>query len=168
LSRAQVEVILADHDQASRRLFQSIEGLTEAEYRWEPVPGALTLKNLWPQPESGISTIEWKLPHVAAWKMRYASFLFGDGSHTFHEILACGRMEETVAYLTRAVETMRAGIEGLSDHMLKEVRPTGWSGTRARAPLLPSLNWMIQHDVYHAGQIRTLRGLYRASRPIQS
>jgi len=162
MSRVQVDSILADLDHAGRRVSTAIAGLTDAEYRWHPVPGAFTLKEVWPQPTSGSSTIEWKLAHLAAWKMRYANFLFGDGSHTFDEILACNTMEKVLAYLERARETMRAGIDALTDEALPQERPTGWSRPRDRGPIFPTVNWMIQHDVYHAGQIATMRGLYRA------
>lgn len=81
MSRALVDVILTDHDHAWLRVSRAIEGLTNAEYRWQPVPGAYTLRDIWPQPESGVSTIEWKLAHFAGWKMRFANFLFG-GSRT--------------------------------------------------------------------------------------
>ena len=56
---------------------------------------------------------------------------------------------------------MHDGINTLTDEMLSEERPTGWSPPRDRAPIFPTINWMIQHDVYHAAQIHTLRGLYR-------
>lgn len=58
---------------------------------------------------------------------------------------------------------MRGGIEALTDADLTQERPTGWSPPRDRAPIFPNINWMIQHDVYHAGQIADMRGLYRAS-----
>lgn len=109
----------------------------------------------------GVSTIEWKLAHLAGWKMRYANFLFGNGSHSFDEIMTCDTLEKVLTYLQKARDAMREGIQGLTDEMLSEERPTGWSAPRDRAPIFPTLNWMIQHDVYHAGQIRTMRGLYR-------
>lgn len=53
MGRTLVEVILTDHDYAWRRVTHAIDGLTEDEFRWQPVAGALTLKDLWPQAEFG-------------------------------------------------------------------------------------------------------------------
>lgn len=59
---------------------------------------------------------------------------------------------------------MRKAIEALTDQNLNEERPSGWPAPRDRTPLLPTLLWRINHDVYHAGQIATIRSLFRVMR----
>lgn len=165
MTRARIEVLLADHDIASRRVSNAIQGLTEDDYYWKPIPEAFTLKDLIPQPQSGISTIEWKLAHLALAKMRYARLLLREAHEkTLGEILACHTMEHMLAYVEQAHETMRRAIDSLSDEVLNEEGPTGWPKPRDSAPILPTLMWRINHDVYHAGQIATVRTLHRALR----
>ncbi len=81
------------------------------------------------------------------------------------KIVAYRNAARTIEFLAEDINDIyrRGGIEALTDDDLTQERPTGWSPPRDRAPIFPNINWMIQHDVYHAGQIAAMRGLYRGS-----
>ncbi|MBI4278774.1 MAG: DinB family protein [Armatimonadetes bacterium] len=158
MSRARIEQLLESVDEASRWVWSVVRDITDDEYRWKPVPDAFTLRDAWPQPGEGPSTIEFKLAHLAGWKARYANFTFGDGTHSWQHVLAQDSLEKMLAYLKQAEEFFRGGVAALEDANLEDRRPTGW-GKVSR--LGSTVVHMIQHDVYHVGQIRTMRGLYQ-------
>ena len=85
------------HDMRSR-----LAGLTEAEFFWEPVPGAWTVfrreDGRWdypyeePDPDPApVTTIAWRLAHVAMCKVMYHEYAFGPGRLTWQRAARFGQ-----------------------------------------------------------------------------
>ena len=85
---SRVEFLLAQMDEVYARLQQRLEGLTDVEYLWEPVPGCWTVHRdeagawitdyAWPDPEPApFTTIGWRLLHIADCKVMYHEWAFG-------------------------------------------------------------------------------------------
>ena len=77
-----VALLVAQMEEAWRTLRSRLEGLTDEEFFWEPVPGCWTVHpnegGRWvvdytlPEPDPPpFTTIAWRLVHVAACKIMY-------------------------------------------------------------------------------------------------
>src|SRR6266536_4693433 len=89
-----------------------LEGLTDEEYFWEPVPGCWSIREVdgtwridwaWPAPEPApVTTIAWRLAHVAylALGMRWSNH-FSVGSLTLEKIKWPSSADEAVTELAR-------------------------------------------------------------------
>lgn len=150
-----------------------LDGMTDDEYFWEPVPGCWTVR---PQPDSSVTrdfefpepsptpvtTIAWRLCHLAGdcFEMR-ASNHFGDGSYRMDRTWWPTTAADALAYLDTQYTAWRAGIEGLDEHGLAQ--PVGEAegpyAERTYAALILHINRELMH---HGGEICLLRDLYRA------
>ena len=85
---SRVELLVAQMDETYGRLARRLDGLGDAEYRWEPVPGCWTVRpgasGAWvadyaePDPEPApFTTIAWRLVHLADCKLVYHEWAFG-------------------------------------------------------------------------------------------
>jgi hypothetical protein len=112
-------------------------------------------------PPGGRRTIQEIVRHVGACKWMYENHAFGDGALTWDDPLVdgadqLGEPEAAQAWLRRSQARLRTSLAALDDAELERPRRTNW-GT------LESTRWiavaMIQHDLYHAGEINHLRSL---------
>ncbi len=109
-----------------------------------------------------LSTIEYKVAHVATCKIMYAEYAFRDGqlSWRWTDLRVPRRLDAMRVYLEDAHRTLRGYLDGLADADLQVPRQTNWGELWPTERIL----WvMIQHDGYHGGQIRTMRAFYRAT-----
>ena len=94
---SRVELLLAEMDEVHQRLRERLVGLTDDEYFWEPVPGCWTIRRdasgAWvadyaePDPEPApVTTIGWRLVHVADCLVRYHAWAFGPARLTFPDL----------------------------------------------------------------------------------
>ncbi|MFQ5340140.1 MAG: DinB family protein [Anaerolineae bacterium] len=159
-------------DDAWQTLRRRLEGLTDEEFFWEPVPGCWTVHlaedGHWvadcaePAPEPPpFTTIAWRLVHVAACKVMYHEYAFGPGRLTWDDLEIPHTATDAIARLEEGHRRLRAALEGLMDAGLEEMRLTNWG------ELWPTwcIFWtMIYHDLHHGAEIGCLRDLYRATR----
>ncbi|MGQ0549136.1 MAG: DinB family protein [Armatimonadota bacterium] len=176
MSRALMELLTRQMDNAWAGLREALEGLTEEEYHWRPSPDALTFDVLLPPDDEEdphaywgkmpfafpSSTIEYKVAHVATCKIMYVEYAFGEGRLRWR--WSDFNVPKTLAtmrpYLERAHATLRRSVEGLADSDLAVMRKTNWGEFWPTEWIL----WvMISHDIYHGAQIRTIRTFYRAA-----
>src|SRR5262245_64679627 len=84
-------------DSAFSMLQDRVTGLTEEEYFWEPVPDSWTLRQTadgawdadyaYPDPEPApITTIAWRINHIASCKVMYHEYAFGPRRLTFPDL----------------------------------------------------------------------------------
>lgn len=154
-------------------LWNRLEGLTDDEYFWEPVPGCWNIRRQddgtfqidweWPAPElAPVTTIAWRLAHVGpiALGMRVSSH-FGDGPLDLATIQWPGTADEALDVLSRTHKQWRDGVTGMNEEtLLAPVGPAeGAYADRPFATLVLHLNREIMH---HGGEIGLLRDLYRA------
>jgi len=85
-------------DEAYERLWRRLDGLSEEEYFWEPVPRCWTIHRDetggWvtdyaePDPvPAPVTTIGWRLVHVADCKVIYHDWAFGERRLTFPDLI---------------------------------------------------------------------------------
>jgi uncharacterized damage-inducible protein DinB len=99
--------------------------------------------------------------HLAAAKHVYNSQAFGDASlfmPTFEErIYQSGTsMADDIEWLTQGYHALRASVAALDDADLLTERPVHMGG---QLPTRQIISIMIEHDLYHAGEINHLRAL---------
>ena len=166
---SRVDLLLAQMDEVYARLWQRLEGLTDVEYLWEPVPGCWTVHRdeagawttdyAWPDPEPApFTTIGWRLVHIADCKVMYHEWAFGPGKLTFPDLTASPAAADAIARLEKGQQLLRADLEGLTDDALDAPRSTNWG---ERWPAWRIFWTMIDHDAHHGAEIGCLRDLYR-------
>jgi DinB superfamily len=164
-----VELLLAQMDEVYGRLRWRLEGLGDEEYLWEPAPGCWTVhpdeSGAWvidyaePDPEPApLTTIAWRLVHLADCKVMYHEWAFGERRLSFPDLAAPPTAAGAVARLEEGQRRLRAALAGLADEELDEPRLTNWG---ERWPAWRILWTMIDHDAHHGGEIGCLRDLYR-------
>jgi hypothetical protein len=112
-------------------------------------------------PDGGRSIME-MAGHVAACKFVYDNYAFGDASMTWddprwYEPRTRGEMTE---WLKDGQRTLRAHVAELADEDLLTLRRANW-GAMYETRWLASA--MIEHDLYHGGEINHLRALLQGN-----
>jgi uncharacterized damage-inducible protein DinB len=100
--------------------------------------------------------------HVASCKVMYANYAFETGRLTWEspEVAPWPEFEapmaETLDWLRASHAALMAHVRGLTDDDLLVTRPANWGELRETRWLLSVL---LEHDVYHAGEINRTRAL---------
>jgi hypothetical protein len=112
--------------------------------------------------ERSVRTIESIALHVGSCKVMYDNHAFGDRSLTWSDRTVQpwpegeAPMDGTVAWLRASHGELMAHVRGLADADLKRLRYANWG---QRRPTRWLLSMLLQHDVYHAGEINRIRSL---------
>jgi hypothetical protein len=154
------------------RLRRRLEGMTDDEYRWEPVEGCWNVRpsaeapsgwtvdypQVHPDPPP-FTTIAWRLLHISDGNTIYWEHSFGPGQKNFWDLPPHGSADEAIQYLIDSQGPVTSTLESLQDDQLDEERPThfgvAWPARRVLAVL-------IDEQVHHGAEIGVLRDLYRA------
>lgn len=157
-----------------------LEGLTDEEYLWEPVPGCwnvrprgqgvamevgvgeMVIDFAFPDPDPPpVTTIAWRIGHllVGIFGDRNARH-FGGPPVDYPSYDYPGTADEALRRLDEGADRWLAGVRGLDEAALR--RPCGEPGFEAEpmAALVLHLNREILH---HGAELALLRDLYRAS-----
>jgi hypothetical protein len=150
-----------------------LDGLTDDEYFWEPVPGCWSIRPVgdgtfmadwaWPAPEPPpVTTIAWRLVHIAGPVLGFrASSHFGDGSETLESIVWPGSAAQALAWLDRSYAAWKAGVDGLDAAGL--ARPVGPAeGAWQDHPMSGLICHINREVIHHGAEIALLRDLYQA------
>ncbi|HVE92581.1 MAG TPA: DinB family protein [Actinomycetota bacterium] len=159
-----------------------LEGMTDEEYVWEPVPGAWNLRPRseartsmaagggdlvldweWPEPDPPpVTTIAWRIGHIGCGVLGMrASNHFGDGSTDYQTTVWPSTAIEAIDYLDQSYGAWRDGISKLSEEDLwKPVGPA--EGPYAQSPYIELILHINREAIHHAAEIALLRDLYRA------
>jgi hypothetical protein len=122
----------------------ALQGLSDEEAIWLP-PG-------------GDRPILWLLLHLGGCKMLHMDHAFGPGEKNWQNLeWPAWRLQEALRWLDDAHRALRQQLLALSDDDLKVIRPTHW-GERLSTQII--FNLSVQHDLYHAGEIRCIRSLW--------
>ncbi|MGH4035900.1 DinB family protein [Actinomycetota bacterium Odt1-20B] len=156
------------HNQLRPRL----DGLTDDEYFWQPVPDCWTVR---PDPERGGLTIDWAYPApdpapvtTVAWRighilvgvlgMRTAAH-FGGPPMDYMTYPWPGTAAEALDRLDEAYEAWITGVRGLGEEGL--ARPCGPAeGAYAKEPLATLVLYINRETIHHGAEISLLRDLY--------
>jgi uncharacterized damage-inducible protein DinB len=173
VTRRALELLEAQMAEAFDMLRERVDGLTDEEFAWEPGPGAWTVhqdeRGIWvadyeePDPiPAPITTIGWRIVHIADCKLMYHEYAFGPARLQWPELAAPHTAADALAALDERQSALMASVPGLSDDAdLDADRMTNWGEPW---PTWRILWTMVHHDLWHAGEIGALRDLYRVSR----
>lgn len=129
-------------------LVGNLRSLTPEDWLWVPPGGQRSIHDI--------------VRHVGGSKFMYHDYAFGSATLTWNDPLVDGTDE--LASGTTALEWLRAGQERLrtciaaldNDTELRRLRQTNWGERKETGWLIAVL---IEHDLYHAGEINHLRSL---------
>jgi hypothetical protein len=169
---SRVQLLLHQMDGVYARLRERLAGLTDDEYFWEPAPGCWTIhrdeSGAWvadyaePDPDPApVTTIGWRLVHVADCKVMYHEWAFGPGKLAFPDLAPPATAAGAIVRLEEGQRLLRAELETLSERALDEPRSTNWG---EQWPAWRIFWAMIDHDGHHGAEIGCLRDLYRVRR----
>ena len=161
-----------------------LDGLTDAEYFWEPVGGAWSIRPRaqattngavgdgdfvcdyqFPEPEPApVTTIAWRLGHISVGVLGVrASSHFGDGLLSLQNAPWPGSAQQALSYLDQQYEAWTSGIRRLSDaDLARAVGPA--EGPWSAAPFAALIFHINREVLHHGAEVLLLRDLFRASR----
>lgn len=164
----------------THQLRPRLDGLTDAEYLWEPVPGAwnvrprdphssapqrgsgpMTLDFAFPAPvPAPVTTIAWRLAHVIVGCLGIrAANHFGGAPCSADTFPYAATAAEALAQLDTAYAAWLAGVRGLDDAGL--ARPIGPAeGPFAAEPMVTLVLHINREVIHHGAEIALLRDLY--------
>ena len=114
-------------------------------------------------PDRGARSIREIVLHVGWAKYMYDDHAFrggtmrGDQAPAFGEVGASSTTDELAAWLTRAHEQLIESAGQLCDSDLDGPRQSNWGETKTARWVFQT---MLEHDIYHAGEINHLRALF--------
>jgi hypothetical protein len=165
--------LMALSEAAWERLRNRLEGLTDEEYFWEPVPGCWTIRQLtdgsyvwdfeWPEPDPPpVTTIAWRLTHVAVNDDRFRPWL-GLAAHPSRQRRA---VPGSAAAAIEAVEATRTEMhedlaEVTDDYLWADVGPIG--GPYAQFTRVSWVLHALDEVIHHGAEVGLLRDLHRRS-----
>lgn len=133
----------------SHSLLTNLRSVSFEEWTWLPAGGARTIRDI--------------VQHVGGCKLMYENHAFGDASLTWEHPLVDGKgvldsVESAAQWLREGQARLRESVAALDDGELLRPRMTNW-GEPAETRWIIAV--MVQHDVYHAGEINHIRSIYR-------
>ena len=165
-----VDVVKRRLGEAYDAIHDRVEGLTDAEFFWEPVAGCWSVRRRddgrwtvdYPEPPhpdpAPLTTIGWRLVHVAECKLMYHEYAFGAAKLTFPEIDSAHTAASAIAQLEAGHQLLLDDLGMLDDAGLDREVLTNWG---ERWPAQRIFWTMIDHDLQHGGEIGVLRDLHR-------
>lgn len=130
----------------------------------KPMLDGLTAEDASKHPINGAHSIWELVQHIAAWNMIVRDELLGASASVASEVDWPAVWEASEVQWHRAVQNLvearsrlRKTVEGLRDEQLDERPSERTSNTRYLM-----LHGIVQHDLYHAGQIALLKKALRA------
>lgn len=194
--------LLAQYDWAAERLLARLTGpdmdsgdgeripvppLTDAEYLWEPAPGAWNVRRREDGPGPGatvlvgpgawgrdggrphpypppVTTIAWRMEHLSTMLAGRAEHTVGARRRLDDEIDVPGTATAGIEALRGAIEAWREALKTADDAALDEVgRSTYPDGDDAEQPFVEIVWWVNQELLHHGAEIALLRDLHRAT-----
>ena len=158
MSRAAIEQLLwlmdeaFDAEEHEHSLLGNLRTVTDAEWLAVPAGGARSIFEM--------------VQHVGECKYVYDNHAFGDRSMrwdvpgTIPSIEATTPRAAVIEWLRDGQRQLREHVAGLEDDQLLEPRMSNW-GKEYETRWLISV--MIEHDVYHAGEINHIRGVLQGN-----
>ena len=165
------ELLATAMDEAYGEFVARLDGLTDEEFLWEPVAGCWNVyrdaDGTWTYPyeepdpvPSPVTTIGWRLVHVALCKVMYHEWAFGPQRLTFMNIENPHDVETCLTMLREGHELLRSDLAGLRPDDLERRVMTNWG---EEWPAWRIFSTMTDHDARHGAEIGVLRDLFRSS-----
>jgi len=153
-----------------------LEGLDDEEYGWEPAPlcwsvrrrgpdvrgwgaGEWVCEDRWPPPDPlPVTTIAWRVVHLAAWTEVYLDWTFGGATALIQDFDVPGDCAGGLAWLHGAQDRFMAAVDDLDDATAFALRPAHWGESVPIAHLVTS---MLTEHVHHIAEVGALRDVRR-------
>ncbi len=151
MTKTSIEQLLYQMDEAFRdnpwgSLLNNLKNVKEDDWEWLPPDGKRSILHI--------------VQHVGYAKLNYENNAFGDRSMNWNnpaDIPQGSNPSVMIEWLKEGHERLRASLAALQDdEELRKNRMAPW-GTEANTRWI--VNNMIQHDIYHAGEINHIRAL---------
>jgi hypothetical protein len=152
------------------RLQQRLADMSDAEFFWEPAPSCWTVRRqptasdrweidyVWPPPEPPpLTTIAWRLVHVASGNWIYWEHAFGPGVRMFPDLVLPGSADAARAYWHDSRMPITSWLEKATDEQLRQMRPSHLGPPRSAGDVIATL---IDEQTHHGAEIALLRDLY--------
>lgn len=151
------------------RLERRLSGLTDAEFSWEPVPSCWSVRPAspgrwqidydWPEPDPPrVTTIAWRLIHLASGNWIYWEHAFGPGQRMFPDLEIPGSAPAACEYWRDSRAPISAWLDTVTDIDLEEMRPSHLGSPRTANDVMTIL---IDEQIHHGAEIALLRDLWR-------
>lgn len=129
-------------------LLGNLQGVTSEDWLWVPPGGQRSIRDM--------------VGHVGGCKFMYYNYAFGGAHLTWDDPLVDGRevlssISESLAWLREGQRLLRHSLMALADAELLRPRLTNWGEMKETRWIIAV---MIEHDLYHAGEINHLRSLH--------
>ena len=102
----------------------------------------------------GMTTIAWRVIHLAAWTDVYRDWTFGDARLGLHDVEVPGDAASGLAWLYRAQDDFMESVDALDHTSVFELRPAHWGESLTVARLV---SLMLVEHVHHIAEIGVLR-----------
>ncbi|MFW9779842.1 MAG: DinB family protein [Candidatus Heimdallarchaeota archaeon] len=169
--RKVVPVLEQELEYRFQELLNQLAMLSKTEAKWLPTRNSMTLETIkmwnakgsdWLEAQrfDPLSTIEFKVIHLAHCKIMYDDYAFREGKLKW-STLDSPEWPVCVNYLEETQNRLMESIRLLTDQQLKQEVSTNWGDLW---PIKKIIFTMIHHDSYHHGQINTIRKLYRTKK----
>ncbi|GAB2946751.1 DinB family protein [Nonomuraea fastidiosa] len=163
----------------ANQLRPRLEGLTDDEYFWSPVPnpwsvwprgkstapiqagaGDFTIDFAFPEPKPApFTTIAWRLGHVIVGVLAVRSANhFGGPPASYETWTYAGTAAEALDQLDTELDRWLAGVRGLSEEELR--RPIGETEAFPEAPMAALIQHIHRELIHHLAEVCLLRDLY--------
>ncbi len=154
MTRIAVEQLLYLMDEAfdapnhEHALLTNLASLQEDDWGWQPPGGKRTVSAI--------------AGHVAACKWMYDDHAFGDAHWTWADSLFYQKrsQSELIDWLREGHGVLRGHVASLTDDDLLTLRRANWGEMKETRWLI---SVMIEHDLYHAGEINHIRALHQGN-----
>jgi hypothetical protein len=166
------ESICAAFDYAWTRFTGRLEGLEDAEYLWEPVPGCWSLREdsqgRWRIEGGGadapavppVTTIAWRIGHIAGMAVGgFANHLFGDGSLRVEDLSFPRGAAEVPAFCEDHYRQWRDGLGQVDDERWWQPLGPNWQPYED-ANTVDLVLHVLDEVVHHGGEVGLMRDLY--------
>jgi hypothetical protein len=155
---------------SAERLQSRCEGLTDEEFFWEPVPGCWNVRmdvsapSGWsyeyefaPPFPAPVTTIAWRLVHIAADNWIYWEHAFGQGLRNFPDLDVPSSADAGLQNWQESRRAITDWLDAAGDEDLDEIRPSHLDEPRRAGDVLSIL---IDEQIHHGAEIALLRDLY--------
>jgi hypothetical protein len=164
-----------------------VEGLTDEEYLWEPVPDCWSIRPRAAGPGPGatvlvgagewgrdsapsphpfpppFTTIAWRLGHLSEMLTLRADYTIGSHAGTRDNYRFTGAATKGLAAFEAGITDWRAAVVSADDAALDQIgRSTYPYGSDEEESFIDIVWWVNQEVLHHGAEIALLRDLYRA------
>jgi hypothetical protein len=165
VGHSRLDVLNAQLQTSWFMLWAGLEGLSDKEYLWGPVPGSWTVRvhpdARW-KCDSGeravAPTIAWRMCTLAGTQLLRYDWTFGDHRLKWHDIDLPGSAAGAMAFLERASVAWIQGCAGMTDSDLEKAL-CDWPGGPQGRPFAETLWWTNRELIAAGAEILLLREL---------